>query len=425
MLDDTPIGYFSSAVPELSQLRKVFVAVLLLLGLALALWGLRSFPQLPYSTLGTTLGAGLLMFFAAFLAGGTFGFIFGIPRTSTSDQADGRSGERKPQQVVNTNLEQISDWLTKALVGAGLVELQSIGAQTFKLAGVLASAFPAMEPGSGRGAALCLIVLGSAGGFLYTYIETRTFLAILFARSSEIEQSRLKARIINAAPQDISRPGVQINEGVKELAAKLVQRPFSSLATAEERMAWAKAQFWQRNFKEAAQAYEDVIKERPDDYHTRRDYGRALVMTRRAVQGRDQIRTAANAAFKAGSDLAWRYKIDLLWANLYCVHERGFEEAIRIGEEILMHAPELRDDARMNTYLASAYGQAARAVGGETPEWETFRQGAVDAILRVRRAPDSDRWLPLLRSLRDPAPGSDDDDLVAFKGDRAFDEVLG
>jgi hypothetical protein len=31
-----------------------------------------------------------------------------------------------PTNVTNTNLEQVSDWLTKILIGAGLAELTSI-----------------------------------------------------------------------------------------------------------------------------------------------------------------------------------------------------------------------------------------------------------------------------------------------------------
>src|SRR3954447_17271287 len=55
-----------------------------------------------------------------------------------------------------------------------------------------------------------------------------------------------------------------------------------------------------------------------------------LVMTKRPVEGRNDIATAVEAAFRAGSDQAWRYKIDLLWANLYCVDQKGFEESIKL-----------------------------------------------------------------------------------------------
>ena len=90
------------------------------------------------------------------MAGGGFvGFLFGIPRVLQ----DGQSGSAGPHPGVrpeaptnlrlpsgasasspsagsgfrinvNTNLEQISDWLTKIIVGLGLVELRNMPTDT-------------------------------------------------------------------------------------------------------------------------------------------------------------------------------------------------------------------------------------------------------------------------------------------------------
>ena len=66
------------------------------------------------STIG---GLGMLSA-AALIAGGFFGFLFGIPRYLATPG---------PMQVQpNTNLEQISDWLTKVLVGVGLTQIGKI-----------------------------------------------------------------------------------------------------------------------------------------------------------------------------------------------------------------------------------------------------------------------------------------------------------
>src|SRR5690349_18031210 len=67
----------------------------------------------------------LLVAGAAFLGGALLGFLFGIPRLLANDAAAppapavGGASEppaRSPY-APNTNLEQISDWLTKILVG--------------------------------------------------------------------------------------------------------------------------------------------------------------------------------------------------------------------------------------------------------------------------------------------------------------------
>ncbi|MBD9358612.1 hypothetical protein [Methylomonas albis] len=58
--------------------------------------------------------------------GGFLGFLFGIPKTSqVSDAVPGNDGN--PKFLHNTNLEQISDWLTKIIIGITLTEIDKIG----------------------------------------------------------------------------------------------------------------------------------------------------------------------------------------------------------------------------------------------------------------------------------------------------------
>ena len=72
---------------------------------------------------------------AYFTVGATIGFLFGIPRVLQQDVTPARSSDAGAAPSVtsatynlrvNTNLEQISDWLTKIFVGLGLVELQRV-----------------------------------------------------------------------------------------------------------------------------------------------------------------------------------------------------------------------------------------------------------------------------------------------------------
>jgi len=60
---------------------------------------------------------------ASFVLGFLIGFLFGVPRTvESSDTALNKSSTPTRIQA-NTNLEQISDWLTKILVGVGLTQI--------------------------------------------------------------------------------------------------------------------------------------------------------------------------------------------------------------------------------------------------------------------------------------------------------------
>lgn len=65
------------------------------------------------------IAAFLLLALSTFAMGGLLGFMFGVPGADPNNPSRTDSRQR-------TNLELISDWLTKILLGAGLVELKSI-----------------------------------------------------------------------------------------------------------------------------------------------------------------------------------------------------------------------------------------------------------------------------------------------------------
>jgi uncharacterized membrane protein len=59
------------------------------------------------------------------MVGALVGFIFSVPKI-ISDSGIPASSISKNKIEENTNLTQISDWLTKILIGAGLVQLKEI-----------------------------------------------------------------------------------------------------------------------------------------------------------------------------------------------------------------------------------------------------------------------------------------------------------
>ena len=128
--------------------------------------------------------AGLTMIAGCAWSVGTLvGFLFGIPRTF-SLPADGPAGaERSPDVVlyqVNTNLEQISDWLTKILVGVGLAELHRLPAALRGGSDYFAATLGATTPSEFSGFVLALLVYSSIVGLLTGYLGTRILLTPLF-----------------------------------------------------------------------------------------------------------------------------------------------------------------------------------------------------------------------------------------------------
>lgn len=126
-------------------------------------------------------GLGIMMAGASAVGGGLLGFLFAIPRALPGRRAAARAGEATqnapdtPQYEVNTNLEEISDWLTKILVGVGLTELRNVPGAMESLATRLGPAL-GNAPSSGALAETVLLYFAICG-FLEGYLWTRVFLA--------------------------------------------------------------------------------------------------------------------------------------------------------------------------------------------------------------------------------------------------------
>lgn len=166
-----------------------FFALLLLVGVALL-----------FLQFGRTAAGPVLWGLACFAAGAMVGFLFGIPRILQREQppsgsdtsappspATSSEGQRGAYSLrVNTNLEQISDWLTKILVGVGLIQLQTLPKQVNILAEFIARS---MGGGDTYVALACALILYFViGGFATGYMLTRLYLQGAFARADQHSQ---------------------------------------------------------------------------------------------------------------------------------------------------------------------------------------------------------------------------------------------
>jgi hypothetical protein len=154
--------------------------------------------------------AGLLLSGAALLAGVLLGFVFGIPRqlqleeskvVASADQASSSSVSARVRYQGNTNLEQISDWLTKILVGVGLTQFGSIASGAGRLIGNVAPAF-----GDGPDARVFtggLGVFSIAFGFVTGWLYTRLLLGGAMAEADR----RATARDLMEAAREAEQAG--------------------------------------------------------------------------------------------------------------------------------------------------------------------------------------------------------------------------
>lgn len=152
--------------------------------------------------------------FACVSVGSLVGFLFGIPRTTDRDTVPvsalppkspdttptpAAQDPAKPAEAagaqpatttppitaphrtrVNTNLEQVSDWLTKIIVGVGLTQLQRIPAAIQSVARTLSKALDPASTDPSLAFAEALVVYFTIIGFLYAYLLTRVYLQKVF-----------------------------------------------------------------------------------------------------------------------------------------------------------------------------------------------------------------------------------------------------
>jgi hypothetical protein len=150
------------------------------------------------------------------LLGALLGFLFGIPRTiqagerqQTGRQEEGPSSQPHPRYEVNTNLEQISDWLTKILVGVGLIQLGAIGGALSAFGDFLRPALGDLD--SSPPYAVGIILYFGVLGFLTGYLQTRLFLSPAF-RAADIEE--LGERVSQV--EETAEKGVALAKTIKD-----------------------------------------------------------------------------------------------------------------------------------------------------------------------------------------------------------------
>jgi hypothetical protein len=174
--------------------------------------------QFPAAEFVSVVATGLMILGAGMLAGSLVGFLFGIPRTlqgsgppletPTTETAD----TRQPAYLVNTNLEQISDWLTKILVGVGLVQLGKIADGSGRLVDFLAAGLGGRP--SSRVLAAGLMTYSTVSGFLTGYLMTRVTLTPLFRRAdveglrARVEKAEEASRQATSAVRDVLALGL-------------------------------------------------------------------------------------------------------------------------------------------------------------------------------------------------------------------------
>ncbi len=189
---------------------------------------------------------GLLISGAALALGALFGLLFGIPRSlqdapvpvspaasNGESNAVGGNTDKPPSQPAlspsepavrsnlsqNTNLEQISDWLTKILVGVSLTQFQAIQTKFRGVAQAVARELNGAQEATGAAIILFFLVCG----FLISYLWVRRYLEKEFGDASR------ENRLIESARKEGKEEGIKEGTTAVKLASRL-NAPLTNLA---------------------------------------------------------------------------------------------------------------------------------------------------------------------------------------------------
>ncbi|GAA2810535.1 hypothetical protein GCM10010441_39020 [Kitasatospora paracochleata] len=185
-----------------------------------------------------SLGGGLVVAATFTVAGGLLGFLFGIPRLLTSGAAAhpaDQGATSTASYAPNTNLEQVSDWLTKILLGAGLTQIGTLPRRLRELGDWLAPVVggdPVGGPGGRAGAAgfaAALAVYFTVLGFVAGWLLTRLLLARALSSADRqtladsVAQTVISAGSLGFRPEQVRELFDTGVEGLRVQALALMQ----------------------------------------------------------------------------------------------------------------------------------------------------------------------------------------------------------
>ena len=369
----------------------------------------------PVHALGARVFAlGLLMAGACTVSGWLFGLLFGIPRSlarggntqaqpNGSASSSGTSGSGAASRV-NTNLEDISDWLTKTIVGVGLTQLTTLP----KFLGDLsysADTYGFVWYPYGHLLALSLILYFTPGGFWLGYVGTRTILTRLFAVFDSDEMGLTPEKVnLAAAPENLrlSDTGIQAgNRTLQTIDLTLLKTPVHALNNVTDIIAWAAAKARSGDLEAARVALESALQTDPTDEDIKRQLATIYAALKRFDEAADLLRGA-------------RAMPATVLSALYEDPPDGFMKAIKTAEQLLKDSS-YKDDANLHVWLACAFAQKygyEQKQGKTVEDLKDLKIKVLEEIASAIKIQPSSR--DLLYSFWRPAQGAIDNDLSVF-----------
>ena len=388
----------------------------------------------------------ILIGIAAACAGGFLGFLFGLPKPSSQPGSQTPINNTSRWQA-STNLNEIADWLTKIIVGVGLVEIKTITnrAETF-------SKYVGDQLFNGLvGAGLILPAIMLAGlilGFVSAYLFTQLFLAGLLKNSWDNLNANSVAEIASIPPtnsviapnllaKDQGGPvpnstgapaavSAQPTVSQKAAAESIKNVPLDAVTDPPMVRLWARAQAVLSQYPQAIAGYAKLLQtvRTPDVLaEAARVYGASNM----ADKARNLMLEAAEKRDGAGTDTKISITFDAANLRLYDDPPSGFQKALELLDDNTVN---IDQSGRLYVLRACANGQNYQ-----------FNQGKMlpDLLEKIRKLVIADlkasliknrKLLEWVRYLIDPAQksnrtsGAVKDDDLDFLTDAEVADIL-
>ena len=420
----------------------------------------------PVAALGALIA--LIIALAAGSLGAFVGFLFGLPRTLTSNELRGaRNPEPEtgdapaPEAVaatgsldedpapeapvakatdttgtvrssytdVNTNLEQISDWLTKIIVGVGLTQLNSIPREIDAFGDRVSVYFVAGGKALGIGTGLYCLILG----FFLAYVGTRVRLSLVFTASQRNNDNTGNGNDpmgSTAHSMFLEAANASPIEGAGDTSLRLaddavLSRSLTELTSLSQLRARANALARSSSPTgpmEARDLYEHILKRAPVTPELLSDYAQVLGLTGQGDKAQEVLGTVGVLSSPQAKDEAARKvgEAELrgeVLAGLYGRDGKNYDHAIAKLEE-LAKLPGKDRDLWVHIWSACAHGQRYAATRQDADRAIVAEE--VDKALRIEPARKA-----YLASLYYPnLVRNGEDDLVSLYPDEALDALL-
>lgn len=385
-------------------------------------------------------GTGLLTAGAAAAGGILVGFILGMPRSRASKLSEDRSNgtdSSTSNSDRSTQLDDIADWLSKLIVGAGLVELGKL----YNTLGTLAHHFVS---GFTLGDAVVAVgIYFSVVGFIAGYLNVQLFVRLALTRADRTNADILRTgkETLTTALAGLRDPITQMGEAPKlsdeaAKSAEAIRRiPLTQLHTADEYQTWAQAFLAVNDLASARLGYHLAVRFQPRSPRLHIEYAAVLALSSLLDEAEKELNIASSLS-PSGAEQQQIAEARMFIA-LYRPAPQGFEEAIEIGERLRsQEGPNA--SSNVHGWLAAAYGQKYSWLIEHPPVDELKRQDQQKALDSLRdqtlaemksAIQKNSSWRFAFRGMLDrnsearkQAP--DDDDLEVFSNDQRFFQAL-